>query len=225
MATENNAQQPGTDGLQFDRAEFDKPKAGAGNAACAFCKKAIPDQYYEINGKITCALCKDRVEKAMTGGSGAKRFFKATIFGILAGAVGAALWYAILRFTGYEVGLIAIVVGFLVGFAVRKGSEGRGGWAYQALAMFITYSSIVVTYIPFIIQGSKGYDIPAVVLFGIALAAPVLAGFKNIIGILIIGFAVYQAWHMNKRVAIQITGPYNIAGAALPTSAPPPGGT
>jgi len=40
------------------------------------------------------------------------------------------------------------VVGLLVGKAVRKGSNGRGGWRYQALAMTLTYCAIVATYAP-----------------------------------------------------------------------------
>src|SRR5207245_910442 len=44
-----------------------------------------------------------------------------------------------------EFGLVAVVVGVLVGGAVRKGSNGRGGWRYQLLAMFLTYSAVVVT--------------------------------------------------------------------------------
>ena len=47
--------------------------------------------------------------------------------GLVAGALGAAVWYGVRRLTGYEIGLIAIAVGFLVGAGVRAGSGGRGG--------------------------------------------------------------------------------------------------
>jgi hypothetical protein len=42
-----------------------------------------------------------------------------------------------------------------VGVAVRAGSYGRGGPRYQALAVFITYSAIVSTYVPLIVIGLK----------------------------------------------------------------------
>ena len=45
------------------------------------------------------------------------------------------------------------------------------------------------------------------------MAAPFLAGFENIIGIAIIGFALYQAWQMNARRRVVFTGPYAIGGA------------
>jgi hypothetical protein len=82
---------------------------------------------------------------AWNRGSPAKRFAKALGLGAAAAALGAALYFGIEAATGYELGLVAIVVGLIVGGAVRKGSNGRGGWRYQALAMFLTYSAVVAT--------------------------------------------------------------------------------
>ena len=50
---------------------------------------------------------------------------------------------------------IAVVVGLFVGGAVRMGSGHRGGVPYQLLAMFLTYTSIVSTYIPEIVKGFR----------------------------------------------------------------------
>ena len=85
----------------------------------------------------------------------AKRFLKATVFGTAAGAAGAFLYYAVLWLTGYQFGLVAIIVGLLVGGGVRAGCGGRGGWLYQALAIFLTYCAIVVTFVPGIIQAVR----------------------------------------------------------------------
>ena len=49
-----------------------------------------------------------------------------------------------------------------------------------------------------------------VALLALATAAPFLAGFENVLGILIIGFALYQAWQMNRRVPMTFTGPYAV---------------
>src|SRR2546422_2854982 len=57
-------------------------------------------------------------------------------------SLGAGLYFGIEAATGYELGLVAVVVGLMVGGAVRKGSNGRGGWRYQALAMFLTYCAV-----------------------------------------------------------------------------------
>ncbi len=55
-------------------------------------------------------------------------------------------------------------------------------------------------------------DLPYLRLFAFALAAPVLGGFQNILGMIIIGIALWQAWKMNRRVDVTFTGPFQ-AGA------------
>jgi hypothetical protein len=47
-----------------------------------------------------------------------------------------------------------------------------------------------------------------VVLFGVAFVSPFLSGTQNIMGILIIGIALYEAWKLNKRVPI--SGPFRL---------------
>lgn len=136
--------------LQFDRAE------GAGGPAaelkCTACGQAIRDSYFEVNGNVVCARCRHQVEQQLAAGTSAGRFGKALALGLAAAAAGTALYYAVLALTGYELSLIAIVVGYIVGTAVKKGSNGRGGWRYQALAMFLTYTSIVSSYVPLMIK-------------------------------------------------------------------------
>ena len=61
----------------------------------------------------------------------------------MAGALG---WGLVTQLTGYEIGLIAVAVGWLVGGAVRLGSKGLGGKPFQALAVALTYLAIVSHY-------------------------------------------------------------------------------
>lgn len=250
MTAPGTGEQPPSAALQFDRADYEKQDAKP--LGCVACKRPLTDAYYEVNGQIVCGDCRAKLQGTMTGGSGAARFFKALAFGLGAGFVGSVIWYAIVRLTGYELGLIAIVVGLLVGAAVRKGSGGRGGWLYQGLAILLTYISIVSTYIPPILASMKEQqaaaqvqnadgtaaapaeaDLPSgvrviqkcvtgVIVFGLAFALPVLAGFENIVGILIIGFALYEAWKINKRAVLRITGPYPLSAASAPPGAPGP---
>lgn len=230
---------------------FDEPAAGAGAPICGRCQALIADAYYEVNGHVVCAGCKAALEQSPTG-SGASRMLRATAFGLGGAIVGAGVYYAILAVTGYEIGLVAIAVGWLVGRGVQKGSDGRGGWAYQALAVGLTYLAIVSTYVPFIVKAMTGdeakasaaapapaaradtvsanatpnaadtaesaqaavsageFAVGVVALLALAAAAPFLAGFENVLGILIIGFALYQAWQMNRRVPMTINGPYAV---------------
>jgi len=170
--------------------------------------------------------------------------------------LGAGIYYAILAITGYEIGLVAIAVGWLVGRGVHKGSNGVGGWAFQTLAVGLTYLAIVSTYVPLIVKSARerpgkaspvaaspaaapvaasdsvavlpvaGRDSVALLpvagkfalgvlaLVAIAAAAPFLAGFENLLGLVIIGFALFQAWKMNRRVPLTFNGPYAVGRAA-----------
>lgn len=49
------------------------------------------------------------------------------------------------------------------------------------------------------------------VLIALVLAAPFLGGLENIIGLIIIGIGLLQAWKMNRRHEVVITGPHAIA--------------
>ena len=132
-------------GLQFDQAE-DVAAESTGRAACAVCKNEVADTYYTVNGAIACPLCREKLGTALTGGSGLARFAKAALFGILASLAGFALYFGVMRITGYEVGLISIVVGVMVGKAVNAGSGSRGGFVYQIMAMFLVYTVVVASY-------------------------------------------------------------------------------
>ncbi|MFP5245246.1 MAG: hypothetical protein ACLGH0_01035 [Thermoanaerobaculia bacterium] len=209
--------------LQFERAEF-ADDATPSHLSCVSCNSDIVQSYYEFAGSILCANCREARERAHDG-LGLGRFLRATLAGIGAGIAGAALWYGVRVATGYEVGLISIAIGFGVGKAVNWGSRGKGGWLYQLLALFLTYSSIVANYVPEIVEGFTG-GAPATPLayvagFIVSYAAPFLMGFENIIGLLIIAFGLFEAWKLNRRVDAQITGPYSVTPAA-PVTAPVP---
>jgi hypothetical protein len=243
------------DKLQFDRVE----PTGAGSAqpgvVCTACQRPLTDTYFEANGQVVCPSCRSAIAAEWNRGGAAGRFAKALGLGVAAMIVCSILWYAVLKLTDSQWGILAIVVGLVVGGAVRKGSNGRGGWRYQALAIFLTYTAIVSSYVPFIIEGmrqdaaqvapadSSASAVPPatsgdsvattaattaaaapigvlallvalVALVAILYATPFLMGIENLIGLLIIGFALYEAWKLNGKTELRITGPYRVADAA-----------
>jgi hypothetical protein len=136
------------DKLQFDQAE-------RATAACSACHQPLTDSYFVANGQVVCANCRNAVLAEWNRSSASGRFGKALGLGLLAATACAVVWYLVLKWTDTQWGILAIVVGFVVGTAVRKGSNGRGGWRYQTLAMLLTYTAIVSSYVPFIIQGLR----------------------------------------------------------------------
>jgi hypothetical protein len=194
--------------LQFDRAEPREPAAGL---SCAGCAKSIADVYFEIGGKTFCEPCRQAAQAALEGGSGLGRLFRACLLGGLAAAVGALLYFGVAALFDLQLGLVSVVIGLLVGSAVRKGSDGRGGAGYRLLAVAITYLSISAAYTMLAFR-EKTADVPAFVVVLLAPVYPVLMWKESILSLLIDGFALYEAWKLNRRVEIKFSGPFRVGG-------------
>lgn len=76
----------------------------------------------------------------------------ALVQGMVAACLGVVLHHVIYRVTGYEVGLVAIVIGWFVGTVVCKASKGSGGLTFQLIAVILTYAAIAGTHVPSIIR-------------------------------------------------------------------------
>jgi hypothetical protein len=237
-----------TSDIQFDRAEFEQPGAAA---ACAQCGNGLNEQYYQVNGATVCPVCCEQLRSSADHGTRGSRVLRALGAGAAAALGGSVLYWAILAITGYEFGLIAVVVGLAVGKAVNWGSRGKGGWRYQTMAMALTYMAMVSAYVPLLIAemrkapteqstagaasqpandteagarvGTSAEAAPTplgalfaiVILIGFICALPFLAGIENILGIMILGFGLYEAWKLNRRTELSITGPHAIAAGQL----------
>jgi hypothetical protein len=234
-----------TDVPTFDVVDAVTP---VGTAPCAECRGPIVDTYYEADEGVICAACHPRVASSVTNPDGPDRFSRALGYGIAAAAVGASIYFGVLAATGREVIFVSLVVGFMVGKAVRLGARGRGGRRYQWLAVALTYLAIATTYVPFVMKGYNrasaavttdivspalggntflavgmpptATDAPASSLGGsavgvgalllLAIAAPILEGLGHVVTLLVIACALGQAWRMNRRVDLRITGPYRV---------------
>ena len=196
--------------IQFDKAEFQS----AQGMTCGHCKNLIMGEYFLVGGSTWCPPCRfalDSPERTSSSGSG--RLLTAAAYGLGAAVAGSALYFGILWITGgWELSLIAIVVGWMVGKAVMVGSENRGGVAYQLLAVFLTYCSIASSFMPLILRGVENLDAQTLlVAFIYAFAAPFLGGLDNVLGLLIIGIGLWQAFSMTKKRELEIEGPYSAA--------------
>lgn len=198
--------------LQFEKVELTSPTA---SRACPICQKVISDEYYEVAGNAICSSCAGSLGQG-TGGSLVRGF----LFGAGAASVSAVVWYLINKLSGSQWGIVAIAVGFFVGIAVRNGARGAGGWRQQVLAMALTYLAISVAKIPYVLDGIRQvqpepHAVPWVFVIGIALVSPFLAGVAGIMGLVILGIALYEAWKLNRRVPVN--GPFRLGSAPATT--------
>jgi hypothetical protein len=210
-----------TDGLQFDRVSTDAPAVGeaASRAViCKACKKPISSDYYHLNGTITCESCRTAIAAAYATPEGLKPFARAMGLGILAAIAGAALYYGVIAIANLEIGIIAIAIGYMVGWAVRKGADGRGGLRFQILAVALTYWAVGLAYAPLILNQSA---LPLPVQFLYVFELPILVitgGGSGIITAIIIAVGMRQAWRMTAAPVLKVEGPYRI-GSDAPVAA------
>lgn len=154
-----------SDDLQFDRSES-KDAQPAPQIPCSACKRPLTGEYYLAGGVKICADCKAGFHQYLESGSKKARFLKAALLGGLAALVGGALWATFIVTTNSMWGFVAIGLGYLVGIAVRKGSEGRGGRAYQFLGLGLVYLAVATGYMGVFISqmdGKKPAPAPAAV--------------------------------------------------------------
>jgi hypothetical protein len=210
--------------LQFDRAQFEAPT----ETTCASCARPLADRYFEVNGKLACEVCRHKAEEEWNSGSGMARFLKATAFGVVGAVLGALLYWGLTKAFKGQLSLVSIAVGWIVGVSVRVGSNGRGGWGYQLLAMFLTYSSIAGSYLPDVmeeIQGGGAFAHAFAVVYSYALPFLVVyasRGGYGVIGLVIIGIGLWQAWSMNRKTTLQIAGPFSLVKPRPSEPAPDP---
>ncbi len=145
--------------LQFDHAQQAAAQRGGPDGEekpripCSRCSKPIATYYYAIDGETVCASCKQAAERSGVAQRGGGAFVRAGFFGLLAAIVGAVIYYGVIAITNFEIGIVAILTGFLVGLAIRVGAKGGGGRRYQIMAAALTYFSVGMAYTPLAFKG------------------------------------------------------------------------
>ena len=192
---------------------------------------------------VVCETCAQRIQAGQQAPPAAS-LGKAALYGIGAALAGCTIYALTAILLNLEIGFIAILVGYMVGRAVRHGSRGLGGRPQQILAVVLTYCAITTSYIPvFIYQLRKNpaafqqaeqkqkAETPVVqerkpktsvaqaflMLFLIFAAAPFLSltqGVGAFITLFIIFIGLRQAWRMTGRSELLVMGPYEVEPAA-----------
>jgi hypothetical protein len=129
---------------QFGTAEY-KSESGADH--CKSCKQELTSTYFRINGMLACEKCTRQLQ-AQTPKDTHSIYVRGIVFGIGGAIVGLILYSAFGIITGIEIGYVALAVGWLVGTAIKKGSNGVGGRRYQIAAVALTYAAVSLSAVP-----------------------------------------------------------------------------
>jgi hypothetical protein len=127
---------------QFGTAEYKSSQD-----VCAGCNTVLSGNYYQVNGSLACEGCTQKV-KAQTPGDSHSAFVRAILFGVGGAILGLILYSAFSILTGIIIGYVSLAVGWLVGTAIKKGSQGVGGRRYQIAAVALTYAAVSLSAIP-----------------------------------------------------------------------------
>ena len=179
-------------------------------------------------------MCAERIRDAQQAAP-TLSLMRAALYGGGAALAGCALYAAVAILLHAQIGLIAILVGWMVGKAIRHASHGYGGRRHQILAVLLTYFAITTSYIPVILyqaaknphrverQQAQTTDAPAaarprmsfgtaalflLVLTAVAPFLSLTSGVSAWISLFIIFIGLQYAWKLTARREIVLTGPY-----------------
>jgi len=130
---------------QFGTAEYaTKP----GSNLCQFCQQPLSGTYYRVNAGLACPGCAEKMRSEIATDKHAA-YVRALTYGIGAavmGLIGYALIAILLQ--GWVISYMSIGVGWIVGTAMMKGSNGVGGRRYQIAAALLTYAAVSMAAVP-----------------------------------------------------------------------------
>jgi hypothetical protein len=129
---------------QFGTAEY---KSATGPDRCKSCQQQLSGVYFRINGLLACERCTRQLQ-GQTPKDTHAAYVRGILFGVGGAIAGLILYSAFGMATGIRLGYIALAVGWLVGTAIKKGSNGIGGRRYQIAAVALTYAAVSLSAIP-----------------------------------------------------------------------------
>ena len=136
---------------QFGTAEY---VGTPGGDHCQFCHQPIGLTYYRAKTAMACPGCAESMRAELACDTHAA-FMRAIVFGVGAAVLGLILYATFAIVTGIVIGYASLAVGWLVGKAMVKGSNGVGGRRYQVVAVVLTYAAVSMAAIPVMIDYAR----------------------------------------------------------------------
>lgn len=221
LMTEQTGSSP--DDLSFDRAipvsgatgaTAATDATGAAAVQCSVCLRTITASYHTVNGAPACESCRTILSAIGAPIREPLPIAKALVLGFGAALVGAVIYWAVIRFFRLEIGIVAVLNGWMVGKALRVGSGGRGGRVLQVAAAMLTYLSVGMAYVPLALQAGATIGLSTLLSAALLPVYVILGSLPGgLISALIIGFGMVQAWQLTAAPVLDIEGPFRVGNA------------
>jgi hypothetical protein len=96
---------------------------------------------------MACTACGERAQHEQPKDSHSL-FTRGLVFGTGGAILGLILYAVFAIATGLVIGYVSLAVGYIVGKAIKTGSQGTGGRRYQIAAVLLTYAAVSLAAIP-----------------------------------------------------------------------------
>lgn len=196
-------------------------KSAAGDApltaetqVCDRCNRPLTASDRVVAGdRVFCRACyealSEEVRHAVREQSSDIPYAMATLGAVLGGAAGALVWWGFTVLTHIGFGLIAVAIGYLVGWGAVKFAGGKRSAGMQGLCVIVALASFAAaTYLvnmTFINQqlAARGdafrIGVPPA---SFDLFVKVVSGNFGIMDVVFLGIAVYQAWSIPRPLSL-----------------------
>lgn len=124
------------------------------------------------------------------------------VAGVIAAAAGAGLWAAITVMTGYQIGWMAIGVGFLVGWAVRQFGRGVDVGFAVAGAVLALLGCVAGNLLAGCGLVAQETEVPFLEVLGSldpTMAVELMTALFSPMDLLFYGFAIYEGFQLSRR--------------------------
>jgi hypothetical protein len=165
-------------------------------------RQEMQDELRQEEQAAEFALTEDEAQRAMQFFREEQNLAMGTLYGLIAAFVGAAVWAGVTIATDYQIGWMAVGIGFLVGIAVRAGGKGIDqvfGIVGAVLALIGCLLGNLFTVAWFV---SQQYGVPiAEVLSGLDLesAMEFVSSTFQVMDLLFYGLAIYFGYRYAFR--------------------------
>jgi hypothetical protein len=115
-------------------------------ATCSLCAAVVPVQQMSwLEGQPACPSCVEQIRTELADQQPEGKHYPIAAVGGLVGAfLGAAVWAGIAIITDFEVGYVAILVGFLAGLGVKLAAGKKRSQGMQIMAAALSIVGLLI---------------------------------------------------------------------------------